>query len=61
MKANFLVRQKSKNYFVHLIMPLLGLSVAGFAFFSLDKNALTLGCVWLVVGLIYMLYLKYIS
>jgi amino acid transporter len=57
----FLVRQKSKNYFAHLIMPLLGLSIVGFAFCSLDKNALTLGCVWLAVGLIYMLYLKYVS
>lgn len=57
----FLVRQNSRNYLAHLIMPLLGLSVTGFAFFSLDANALTLGCVWLAVGLVYMLYLKYIS
>ena len=42
-------------------MPLLGLFVVGFAFFSLDANALTLGCVWLAIGLVYMLYLKFVS
>lgn len=55
----FMVRMKSKRYFAHLIIPLLGLVIVGYAFFSLESSAKLLGCAWLLIGLIYMLYLKY--
>lgn len=54
----FIRKKKSTDYFRHLILPIIGLVIIGYVWFSLDIMSKQLGFVWIVIGLIYMLYLK---
>jgi amino acid transporter len=46
----YLVRQKSKNYLLHLVVPTLGFVIIGYVLFNADALAKIGGLVWLVVG-----------
>jgi amino acid transporter len=46
----YLVRQKSKNYLLHLVVPTLGFLIIGYVLFNADSLAKIGGLVWLVVG-----------
>jgi amino acid transporter len=48
----YLVRQKSKNYLLHLVVPTLGFLIIGYVLFNADSLAKIGGLVWLVVGAI---------
>jgi amino acid transporter len=48
----FMYKKKSKQYFKHLVLPLIGFVVIGIVWFSLSANAMKLGLVWVVVGII---------
>ncbi|MFD1739478.1 APC family permease [Bacillus salitolerans] len=54
----FLKKQKSKDFFNHLILPGIGLLIIGFVWFSLDATSKQLGFIWLGLGILYMIYLK---
>ncbi len=57
----FMVKQGSRNYFRDLSCPVLGVLVTVYAFISLDSDAMTAGLIWLGIGLVFAIYLKYIK
>lgn len=48
----FVYKKKSKKYFKHLVLPVIGLLVIGIVWFSLSGQAMKLGLVWVVIGII---------
>lgn len=48
----FIYKKKSTQYFKHLVLPLIGFIVIGIVWFSLSSKAMTLGLVWVVIGII---------
>lgn len=54
----FWVRQRSGKWLVHLVVPLLGIAVVLAVMSGMSPLAMTLGIVWLVVGLAYGLLLR---
>jgi amino acid transporter len=54
----FWVRQRSGKWLVHLVIPLLGIAVVLAVMSGMSPLAMTLGIVWLTVGLSYGLLLR---
>lgn len=54
----FIKKQKSKQYFKHLILPLIGFIIIGYVWFSLDPLSKQLGFIWLGIGIVYLILLK---
>ena len=48
----FFYKKKSRKYWKHLILPLIGLFVIGVVWFSLSAQAMKLGLSWTVIGII---------
>src|SRR3954464_1466600 len=48
----YIVRQKSKNFLLHLVVPTLGFLIIGYVLFNADALAKIGGLVWLVIGAI---------
>ena len=48
----FIYKKKSKQYFKHLVLPLIGFIVIGVVWFSLSPQAMKLGAAWVVIGII---------
>lgn len=48
----YLVRQKSKNYLLHLVVPALGFVIIAYVLFNADALAKIGGLVWLGIGVI---------
>jgi amino acid transporter len=48
----FMIKKKSKQYFKHLVLPLIGLAIIGFVWFSLPALAMKIGIAWVAVGII---------
>ena len=48
----YVVKQKSKNYLLHLVVPTLGFLIIGYVLFNADSLAKIGGLVWLVAGAI---------
>lgn len=46
----YVVRQKSKNYLLHLVVPTLGFLIIGYVLFNADALAKIGGLAWLVIG-----------
>jgi amino acid transporter len=46
----YVVRQKSKNYLLHLVVPVLGFLIIAYVLFNADALAKIGGLVWLVIG-----------
>jgi len=46
----YVVRKKSKNYLLHLVVPTLGFLIIGYVLFNADALAKIGGLVWLAVG-----------
>lgn len=58
---NYYIRkQKSTNYFSHLVLPGIGFLIIAFVWINLDPLAKKLGFIWLGIGVLYYLYLKFI-
>ncbi|MBV9542470.1 MAG: APC family permease [Alphaproteobacteria bacterium] len=49
--AYFIVRQKSRNWWRHLIVPLIGLAIIGYVLLNAERNAQIAGVLWLIAGL----------
>ncbi|POF43770.1 porin [Pseudomonas laurylsulfativorans] len=50
----FMVRTPSRRWFKDGVVPVLGLLIIGYIWFSLDTHAKSMGLVWVVVGVIYL-------
>ncbi len=48
----FIFKKKSKHYFKHLVLPLIGLAIIGFVWFSLSAAAMKLGIIWVAIGIV---------
>ena len=51
----FVVRNRSRNWLVHLVVPLVGLVVLGYVVWNISKDAWTLGVIWLAVGVLVLI------
>src|SRR5699024_3515706 len=54
----YIVKQKSKNYFSHLVLPLIGFIIIAYVWINLATEAKTLGLIWLSIGIIIAIYFK---
>ncbi|MDC3412096.1 APC family permease [Aquibacillus sp. 3ASR75-11] len=54
----FLKKQKSKQYFKHLVLPVIGFLIIGYVWINLDPLSKQLGFIWLGIGIIYLVFLK---
>ncbi len=55
---HFIFRKKSKDYFKHLFLPLVGLLFIGYVWMSIGSLAKELGFIWTVIGILYMIIMK---
>jgi len=55
-----MIRQKSKQYFKHLVMPIIGFIVVAYVLYGMDTAAIKLGSIWVGIGLVYLLVLTFI-
>ena len=53
----FIYKKKSKKYFKHLVLPLIGFIVIGVVWFSLSASALKLGAIWVMVGIVLYIFI----
>jgi amino acid transporter len=56
--ALFVVRRKSTNYFVHLLLPLLGILTIAAVITQMSRVGLMVGSTWLVVGIVVAIVLR---
>ncbi len=55
--VHYLVRKRSKNYLLHLVVPVVGFLIIGYVLVNADILAKIGGIVWLIVGLgVYLFY-----
>ena len=55
---HFIIRQKSRRFFLHLVSPVVGTAILLFAMWSANPNTKILGVCWLAVGLAVAAYFK---
>lgn len=56
----YVIKSKSKDYFRHLLMPVLGFIVIFYVWINLDAASKTLGIWWLGIGVVYYLFLIFV-
>jgi len=57
--VHYIVRKKSKNYLLHLVVPVVGFLIIGYVLLNADAAAKIGGIVWLVIGLGVYLYFRW--
>lgn len=57
---HYIIRQKSKNYFKHLILPLIGFTVIAYVLYGMDMAAIKLGTSWVAIGVVYLLVITFL-
>ena len=55
---HFMIRGKSRRFFLHLVSPIVGTGILLFALWSANPHAKILGICWLAVGLAVAAYFK---
>lgn len=55
---HYILRQKSRHYVLHLLLPVTGLLIIGFVLWEMDRQAKVLGLSWLVLGILYYLTMR---
>ena len=55
--SHFLVRQGSKNYWSHLLAPLIGFAILAYVVYNAQVAAQTLGFLWLGIGVVVLVVL----
>jgi amino acid transporter len=50
--VHYLVKKKSKNYLLHLVVPVLGFLIIGYVLINADIAAKVGGLIWLALGAI---------
>jgi hypothetical protein len=53
---HYVVRKRSRNYLLHLVVPVAGFGIIGYVLTQTDTNAKVGGLVWLAVGACVCLY-----
>jgi amino acid transporter len=56
--AYYAIKRRSRNVFLHWISPVLGFLIIGFVLWNADASAKIGGLIWLVVGLLVLLYYR---
>lgn len=56
--AHFIVRQKSRNWWRHLVVPVIGFAVAAYVLINAQRDAMIAGAVWMLAGLVLFMVLK---
>src|SRR5699024_1945649 len=54
--THYVINNKSKNYWSHLILPLIGFIIIAYVWLNLATEAKTLGLSWLAIGIILAIY-----
>jgi len=54
----YIFKKKSKNYLLHLVVPILGFLIIGYVLLNADINAKVGGIVWLIIGAGVFLYYR---
>ena len=57
--VHYIGRKKSKNYLLHLVVPIVGFLIIGYVLLNADAAAKIGGIVWLVIGLGVYLYYRW--
>ena len=57
---HYMIRQKSKQFFKHLIMPIIGFIVIAYVLYGMDMAAIKIGSIWVGIGIVYLLVLTFI-
>ena len=57
--VHYIVRKKSKNYLLHLVVPVVGFLIIGYVLMNANDAAKIGGVVWLVIGLGVYLYYRW--
>ena len=57
--AHFLWRQKSRDWFRHLVVPLIGLSIVAYVLINAQANAIKYGLAWMAVGILVLLWFQF--
>lgn len=55
---HYVIRQKSRSLFKHLIMPLIGFAVIAYVLYGMDIHAIKLGSIWIGIGIVYLIILS---
>jgi amino acid transporter len=55
----FMARQKSRQWFSHLISPVIGFAIVGYVLLNTQTNAKIAGVAWLGVGVVMLLVIKF--
>jgi amino acid transporter len=55
---HFFLRERSRDWLRHLLMPLGGLLVIGYVLYEMDRSAKIMGACWIAVGIAYFLLLR---
>jgi amino acid transporter len=53
---HYVIRKRSRNYLLHLVVPLIGFGIIGYVLTQADTNAKVGGVIWLAVGALVFLY-----
>jgi len=56
--AHFIVRERSRNWLLHLIVPGIGFAIIAYVLLNAEPNAKIAGAGWLIAGLVVFLTLK---
>lgn len=56
----FFVKKRDGRWVAHLLVPLAGILVIGFTWWGLDLPAKVLGIIWMTIGIVYYLVLRYV-
>jgi amino acid transporter len=54
---HFVIRQKSKQYFKHLVFPIVGFCIIAYVLYGMSMDAVKLGGTWFVIGLLYLFFI----
>lgn len=54
----FMIRQKSRRWFAHLVSPLLGFAIIGYVLLNTQTNAKIAGLLWLGIGALVLAVIK---
>ena len=54
----YMVRRRSRNYVLHLAVPVIGFLIIGYVLFNANMEAKVGGLVWLVIGAAVFLYYR---
>ena len=55
----FIVKKRDRRWVAHLLVPLCGLAVIGFTWLGLDIQAKILGGIWMAVGIVYYVVMRF--